>query len=269
MQTSRRLVGLTCQLTVSLWIATYLALGVVEALPEEPAPELPARVRATPPPISPAPASPDRPAPAPARMAEPTPVQPSDLVAGAELLDGAGGFPALLCSYDDFPSFRDYARAMTALGARFVVVSDRRIVGDIDLDAGILESTRPPLGFSPRARDYTGEPGLANLTRAARERFGRDAVVMMLVPREVDAGLFGGIARALDGRGERHDGYTEIRGRYQRGPGGGVRLRVDSGLRADGSEASLDLLFDLGAIARAGHAPVRPQAGNARVRPRA
>ena len=90
----------------------------------------------------------------------------------------------------------------------------------------------------------------ASTARAARERFGSDAVVMMLVPRAVDAGLFGGISRALAGRGDDHQAYREIRGRYQRRPGGGVRLRVDRGTRLDGSEVAMDLLFDLAGAGR-------------------
>ena len=41
----------------------------------------------------------------------------------------------------------------------------------------------------------------------------------------------------------------------QRAPGGGVRLRIDSGVRIDGSEVGLDLLFDLTDIARMGAVP--------------
>ena len=84
------------------------------------------------------------------------------------------------------------------------------------------------------------------------------AVVMMLVPRDVDAGLFGGIARALAARGDRHDRYREIIGRYERAPDGGVRLRVERGLRADGSEVPIGLLFDLTAITRLAGAAPRP-----------
>ena len=62
---------------------------------------------------------------------------------------------------------------------------------------------------------------------------------MMLVPRALDAGLFGGIARALEERGERHADYREIRGRYVRAVAGGVRLRVDAGLHRDGTRREI------------------------------
>jgi len=160
----------------------------------------------------------------------------------------------LSCTYEDFASFDAYARAMAGLGARFVVVRQRRIVAAIDPATSRFEETEvAALGgsFSPRARDYTGEPALAPLTRAARERFGAGAVVMMLVPREVDAALFGGIARALASRGDHHEAYREIRGRYQRAPAGGLQLRVDRATRTDGGEVAMDLLFDLAEVAGA------------------
>ena len=157
----------------------------------------------------------------------------------------------LNCSYDSFPSFRAYARAMSALGARFVVVQHREIVGSVDVETGLVRGASGLAAFSPRARDYTDEPGLSFLARAMRERFGAAAVVMMLVPRNVDAGLFGSIARVLAERGERHEDYREIRGRYERA-GSGIHLRVESGLRRDGSEVAIDLLFDLADIANTG-----------------
>jgi hypothetical protein len=174
-------------------------------------------------------------------------VRSSDLVRGAELL-GSGDFPILSCSYEAFPSFAAYARAMASLGARFVIVRRREIVGGIDFESGELGGPRLGGGFSPRARDYTGEAGLADLARRARGQYGSGAVVMMLVPRALDAGLFGGISRMLAERGEDHGAYRELRGRYEQA-GGGVRLRVDSGIRADGRRVEMNLLFDLGAIA--------------------
>lgn len=193
-----------------------------------------------------------QPEPSPARPAPPVRrVGQAALAAGTALLDGAGEFPALSCSYEDFAGFRGYARAMTALGARLVVVRDREIVGAIDLDTGAFGAASPGPGFSPRARDYTGEPGLAFLSRAARERFGDRAVVMMLVPRALDAGLFGGLAQLLAEHGEPRERVREIRGRYERGPGGGVQLRVEAAVRRDGSAVSMDALFDLGQIAAA------------------
>lgn len=226
----------------------------VTPLPQEPASEAPAEPE---PEAQPEPEPQARPAaePRPEPPAEPRPeralpVVASDLRSGDALL-GGGAFPVLSCSYDSFPSFRAYARAMSTLGARFVVVHQREIVGRVDVETGLVREAAGLAAFSPRARDYTGEPGLSFLARAMRERFGAAAVVMMLVPRSVDAGLFGSIARVLEERGERHEDYREIRGRYERA-GGGVRLRVESGLRRDGREVALDLLFDLSDIARTG-----------------
>jgi hypothetical protein len=219
----------------------------VEPAPEpEPEPEADAKPE-TPPKPQPAPKSERASEPRPERA---TPVVAGDLRSGDALL-GGGAFPVLSCSYDSFPSFRAYARAMSALGARFVVVQQREIVGRVDVETGLVREAEGLASFSPRARDYTGEPGLSFLARAMRERFGAAAVVMMLVPRSVDAGLFGGIARVLAERGERHQDYREIRGRYERA-GSGLRLRVESGLRRDGREVALDLLFDLSDIARTG-----------------
>ena len=56
-------------------------------------------------------------------------------------------------------------------------------------------------------------------------------------------------------RGDQHDAYREIRGRYERAADG-VRLRVDSGVRSDGTNVAMDLLFDLGAITSARGAAV-------------
>ena len=53
------------------------------------------------------------------------------------------------------------------------------------------------------------------------------------------------------GRGESTDGFHEIRGRYEPGPGGTARFRVESALRKDGGHVLLDLVFDLGQITRA------------------
>jgi hypothetical protein len=223
----------------------------VEAPPPEPPPQPVAKQE----PPKPEPPAEPEPEPEPeveeevaAEDAEARPVDAADLAAGGALLDGAGGFPVLSFGYEDFPSFRSYARAMTRLGARFVVVQRREIVGTVDLDTA---STGRFAGgaFSPRARDYTGEPGLTPLARAARERYGDRAVVMMLVPRQLDAGLFGGLARALDERGEPHAGLSEIRGRYERGPAGGIRLRLEGAVRRDGTVVPMDALFDLAQIA--------------------
>ncbi len=245
--------------TVLSWLAAYLVSSSLSSPPPLP-PETEATARLQPrleqpPEPSESPRSSAQAAPAqPAVEAEappaPTSVSASEIAEGAQILDGAGGFPALSSSYEDFDSFDDYARAMVAIGARFVVVRNREIVGSLDPRSGALGTARLDRPFSPRARDYTGEPGLARMARSARERFGEGAVVMMLVPRELDAGLFGGISAALESRGESHDRFREIRGRYQKGADGGVLLRVDAAVRSDGREVALDLLFDLVEIAR-------------------
>lgn len=260
-----------CHAVVALWIGAALGWWALGGRPDpalqpprslariQPRPEAAARPAAPEPERSapeptPAPSTAREPEPEPASEPEPTaaPVRAADRVAGRALLDDDGGFPALSCSYEDFASFRDYARAMVGLGARFVVVRNRQILGGIDVASGRMVEASLGAAYSPRARDYTGEPALAELALAARGRFGRGAVVMMLVPREIDAGLFGAIARALVERGDHHERYREIRGRYRRAPGGGVRLEIDSGVRHDGARVAFDWVFDLGQIARSG-----------------
>lgn len=269
----RRRLRLVCHAGVAVWLAAVLveAASPNALQPEAPeAPPVTARVRPVPsepepPPEAvaveatpePEPAPKPEPAPAPEpERGEPLPrvVSGPELAHGEALLDGDGAFPALSFDYAAFPSFRAYARAMTALGARFVVVRQREIVGGIDLESGAISDLDARVGYSPRARDYTGEPGLRPLAEAARARFGGRAVVMMLVPRAIDAGLFGGLARALAEQGQPRELLREIRGRYERAPGGGVRLRVEGAVRRDGSAVSLEALFDLGQIARRGAA---------------
>jgi len=221
----------------------------VRPVPKEPAVEIAAEE----PPAAPeSPPEPEISDPDPARPEPPrvvtTRVENGDVTRGAALL-GGGAFPALSCSYESFPSFVAYAREMAALGARFVVVRRRQVVGSIDVESGAVGAPVLDVAYSPRARDYTGEPGLSPLARSARDHFGSGAVVMMLVPRQFDAGLFGGIARVLAERGDRHDAYREIRGRYERGDRG-IQLRVYSGVRLDGTRVDLDVSFDLGEIAR-------------------
>jgi hypothetical protein len=217
----------------------------------EPRPARPAEPPPAPPEAAPAPPEPVAPEPEPAPP-EPaaTRVSQADLRQGQGLLEGGGAFPALSFGYDAFPSFADYARAMVALGARFVVVRHRAIVGSVDLDSRAVDTAPLGRGFSPRARDYTSEPGLAPLARAARERFGSGAVVMMLVPRALDAGLFGGLARVLSEQGQPHAALREVRGSYERAPGGGVRLRVERAVRRDGTAVPVRAVFDLDRIAR-------------------
>jgi hypothetical protein len=203
-----------------------------------------------------------RPEPAPAvqpqpRPAEPAPrsparITPADRARGADLLAGAGRFPVLSASYQGMQSFRAYAAAMAKLGGRFVVVSRRRIVGEIDLASGAIREASLERAFSPRARDYSDEPALREPARRVRERFGPDAEIMLLVPRALDAGLFGGIARELARNGEGHESYREIEGRYERAPDGGLRFRLESGVRMDGRRVPLGAVFDLDALAAAG-----------------
>jgi len=241
----------SCYAVVAIWsfaLFSRASLGLAPARPPTPA----ARVQPVAAPLPPSAPAPPAPEPEPSSAPPARRVGQAELDEGAVLLDGEGEFPALSCSYEDFAGFRDYALAMASLGARLVVVRDREIVGAIDLDRGAFDAPALGPGFSPRARDYTGEPGLAPLARAARERFGGRSVVMMLVPRVLDAGLFGGLARLLAERGERRERVREIRGRYSRGPGGGVQLRVEGAVRRDGSAVSLDALFDLAQIAGVG-----------------
>jgi hypothetical protein len=241
--TGRRALHALAHLAVALWLALGLAVAGVRHAPESPRAEASARVHALP----------EAPA-APAASAAGEAVREvgrAEISAGRALLAEAGRFPQLSASYEDL-GFAGYARAMTNLGARFAVVRGRQVVGEVALESGAVREWHADPRFSPRARDYTDEPAVAPLARTARQRFGRGAVVMMLVPRALDAGLFGGIARALAERGEGHEAYREIRGRYERAAAGGVRLRVLAALRPDGSSLPLDLVFDLGQIAATG-----------------
>ncbi len=233
---------LACRAVVGVWVAGYLGWTALATPPDSVTAELSARVR------------PEPAASGVAAPAEPVAIQAADLAAGRALLDGDGAFPALHCSYDRFASFLAYARAMEGLGARFVVVRDRRIVGAWDPAANTLGETPIDASFSPRARDYSEEPALRAVARAATARFGAGAEVMMVVPRALDAGLFGGIARALRDAGEQHGDFRELRGRYRPAPGGGVRIELVSGLRDDGREVPFRVLFDLRDIAGLGDA---------------
>lgn len=240
------------RLGVALWIGFALA-----QLEPSPAPETAAEVESRVAPLRPQPPPPTQ---AHAAPPEPSPVGVHEIDAGMELLAAGGRFPVLTCGYDDFGSFARYAGAMRSLGARFVVVERRRIQAEIDLERGSMRPGPPGPGFSPRARDYSGEAALSGLARQARERFGPGAEVMMLVPRELDAGLFGGIARSLRERGESPDLYRELRGAYQADGRGGVLLLLEEGIRQDGSRAGLELLFDLGQIAAVVRAEPVPEA---------
>jgi hypothetical protein len=233
-----------------LWLGAVLVVAGAGAPPGDGSRDTTARIHATAIAAETPEAAPEPTPEAVARAGDPVSVGAAEIARGSELLDD-GVFPVLVASYAEFASFRDYALAMHALGARLAVVRERRIVGSIDLARGAMDAAPPSGSFSPRARDYTDEPGLAALAREARTRFGAGAEVMLLLPREVDAGLFGGVARALARGGADPGAYREIRARYLRSPTGGVRLRVDSAVRPDGSELPVDLLFDLDSIARA------------------
>ncbi len=203
------------------------------------------------------PPAPPEPTPAPAEPPPPadqieSEITPSDLDRGADLLASGGRFPAISASYEGLRTFARYAAAMTAIGGRFVVVSHRAIVAEIDLASGVMRDAALDRAFSPRARDYTDEPALADPARRVRERFGPAAEIMLLVPRALDAGLFGGIARELAALGDGHDAYREIEGRYERAADGSLRFRLLSGLRMDGRRVALSAVFELGAISAAG-----------------
>jgi hypothetical protein len=236
------MIGATSHLAVVGWlVGLAAALSPAAPLPEERF----ARLRPEPRAIAPPPPR------VPSRATTSVPVR-SDFERGEALIDTSGSFPILSARYDGLASFRAYAGAMVERGARFVVVRRREILAEIDIETGEIRAGVPRRAFSPRARDYSGEPGLARAARLARARFGGDAMVMMLVPRALDAGLFGGIAHALERRGEAHASYRELEGRYERGADGGLRLRVESGTHMDGTRRALGFLFDLDAIAGAG-----------------
>jgi len=199
-------------------------------------------------------AAPSEPAPLQALDVPLVAVDEAAVARGGTLLTSDDAFPTLESRYESYGGFREYASAMQRLGARFVVVNRREIVGTIDpwsLATGPLSN---PGALSPRARDFTGEPELVRASRSVRRQYGPRAEVMMLVPRRVDAGLFGGIARALEAHGRAPASYRQIRARYERGPGGALRLRVEAAVRRDGREDSLPLLFDLDRLAGRTHA---------------
>jgi len=241
LRTGSRVVVIVWLLALAASLAPRAALEPAE--PVEPEPPR-AQVRAVP--VEP-------PAPEPVVPPEPEPAEPSeitakDLTRGGDLLDSSGRFPMLSASYEGLSSFARYAAAMTGIGGRFVIVSRRAIVGEIDLATGAMRDASLDRPFSPRARDYSDEPALVGPARRVRERFGPDAEIMLLVPRALDAGLFGGIARELAAKGEPHTAYRELEGRYERGVDGGLRFRLVSGVRVDGRREALSAVFDLGSI---------------------
>lgn len=241
---------------LGVWIvAVFAALAPGASVPVEAesadAPRAVARVEPIP---EPEPAVEPEPEPAPEASSEPEPVSEaaapqvlssSDVRRGEAWLQAGGSFPVIHASYDGLSGFRAYADAMLALGARFVVVSDRRIVGQLDWATGRLGAAALERPFSPRARDYSGEPALARHARAARRRYGGDAGIRLLVPRDLDAGLFGAIARELANRGEGPEAFRQVEGRYRRGADGGLELRLMAAERLDGSRLPLTTVFAL------------------------
>jgi hypothetical protein len=171
-----------------------------------------------------------------------------DIARGESLLGGGGAFPPLQASYEALGSFAAYARAMHALGARFVVVENQRIVGEVDVAGEVIGAAMPAGRFSPRARDYSDEPALTATRRRVREHFGAGATLMMLVPRELDAALFGSVSRWLASRGESPEDYRELEARYARAADGSLRLHLDTGTRLDGTHRAFDLVFELGTL---------------------
>ena len=92
----------------------------------------------------------------------------AELAHGSELLDGSGAFPALSVSYEEFPSFRAYARAMVALmagggvrGGQVVGATDAKAQGPVgegftpdDLAASFFKS----IGIDPK-KEYAAKIG--------------------------------------------------------------------------------------------------------------
>ena len=246
---------------VLLWMGGYLAYaGRLSLAPTEPMIALaPVHPAPTPEPAPPAPRAPihaevDEPdvEDSEATAIAPEPVGEAGLAMGRELLSSGGAFPALNATYEDFGSFHEYARSMLRLGARFVVVRDHRIVGAADVETGALSNFEFGAAFSPIPRDYSHEPALARLGDAVRKRYGPGSRVKMLLPRDLDAALFGGIALVLAARGEAPDAYSEIQGRYEPATDGRVWFRVESGTRSDGASVALPRLLDLSALAAKG-----------------
>ncbi|MEN8183693.1 MAG: hypothetical protein ABFS46_14285, partial [Myxococcota bacterium] len=150
MSASARGLRALSQLGVALWIVLWLSrVGPVDELATQEARPSPA--------VTPLPEEPAQDvARGTSAETQPTPVGRAEVDAGLRLLESGGQFPVLSCRYDDFQSFRRYASAMTGLGARFVVVSRRRILGVVDLESGAIAEGAAGSAFSPRARDYSG-----------------------------------------------------------------------------------------------------------------
>jgi hypothetical protein len=178
MKGAPRAFRLACHAAVVAWAAAILSGSFFEARfpanaaewveAEEPATPaeavarirpVPEAVREEPPPEKVARTEPAKPEPVAAGdLAEPVtaddvaePVAAGDVARGVALLDDGGTFPVLSCSYESFPSFLAYARAMASLGARFVVVRRREIVGSIDIETGAIDAAAVG-GASARGR---------------------------------------------------------------------------------------------------------------------
>lgn len=254
---------LACVVIVVLWALAWSALRSaappapvrvavrpVQRASDTPTPTAPPKEPAAPPPVPAAPVTPPEPLTSVESAA--SAVQREDVARGEALLQGAGSFPPLHASYEALGSFHAYAAAMHRLGARFVVVERRHILGEIDPEGNLLGSSPPSGRFSPRARDYSDEPALAPARARARARWGMGSTVMMLVPHRVDAVLFGAVARRLAERGRRPDEYRALEARYARARHGSLTLHVERGTRLDGSEEEIHLVLDLSRIAREG-----------------
>ena len=194
----------------------------------------------------------EAPAPPPAEpVAEPEPMVADryDAARGAASRPGERPFPAVSASYDDLGSFDRYARAMLDLGARFVVVRGMEVVGEVDIHTRRAGPVGALTGFSSRARNYTDEPALRPLSQVATEAFGEGASLRMIVPRRLDAALFGSLARAIESNGRSIDELREIRGRYRRAAGGGIAFATESVVASDGGVTPLRVTIDLSRIA--------------------
>jgi len=193
------------------------------------------------------------PAPAP-EASKPRSVVAStaDVTRGEALLAGERPFPALSASYAAYGSFQQYAASMVRLGARFVVVRSRAVVGSADLRSGRFGKVAALAGFSPRARNYTDEPALRTLARAAQQRYGAGASLRMIVPRRLDAALFGALARAIEAQGSSLADLREIRGRYHPSAAGGIVLATESLVTRAGKVLPFALRIDLSRVMSGG-----------------